>query len=96
MPRRKITPELWADILSAYDAWDPTQPGSLTVEQLLAPFGISKQAFYAERRRQGMANKGDWRSEPTASAAATIDALVQALVDAQLKIRDLERQLNQR
>lgn len=94
MPKRKITPELWADVIDAYNTWDPTQPDSPTIDELLRPYGISKQAFYAERRRQGMGNKADWRPEPATSAAATVDALVQALVDAQLRIRDLERQLN--
>lgn len=91
MAKRKITPELWADLVAAYDAWNPADPHAPSMDELLAPFGISKQAFYAERRRQNLPNKSDWRTtQPVVDPTQQVTALLEALVDARLRIRELE------
>lgn len=91
MAKRKITPELWAELVAAYDAWNPAAPDAPSMDELLAPFGISKQAFYAERRRQNLPNKSDWRASHTApDPTAQVQALLEALVDCRLRVRELE------
>jgi hypothetical protein len=93
VPKRKITPELWADILTAYDAWTPGDDTAPTIEELLRPFGISKQAFYAERRRVGLAPKAENRPATIGNDSDTVTVLLEALVEARLKIRSLEQEL---
>lgn len=84
---------MWTQVVEAYNAWDPSVTGSPSIDQLLAPFGISKQAFYAERRRQGMANKADWRRAPSdVPTGQAVEVLLEALIEARLRIRELEEQ----
>ena len=89
MPKRKITSETWQAMSAAYDAWD----GTISIEDLLKPWGISKQAFYAERRKQGLGLKSDRPVPQTADEKAIIEVLLSSLVEARIKIRELENEL---
>lgn len=92
MPKRKITPELWEAAAAAYEAWDPANDRR-TIEEVLVPFGISKQAFYAERRRRGIT--GARLTQSPASDQAVVEVLLSALVEARVKIAALEAQIQQ-
>lgn len=93
MPKRKITPELWAEIDAAYTNWNPASTNAPSIDELLRPFGISKQAFYAERRRQGLANKGDWRTGAGEQGGDVVEALLQMVIECRVRIQLLEREL---
>jgi hypothetical protein len=89
MPRRKITDDNWDEMLRAYDAWDPSEPGSPSIADVLAPFDIAKQTFYNELKRRGLPLKG---AKPTADGEA-FTAVLEALVAARIRIKLLEQQL---
>lgn len=96
MPRRKITPEVWAKMCEAYVAWDPTQPGSVTIDELIRPFKISKQAFFTERARVGYPPlKASMRPERQADQddGGVAAFLLAEVVDDRLRIKELERQI---
>ena len=90
MPKRKITPELWAQVTEAYRQWTPGERGAGTIDELLRPFGISKQAFYAERRRLGLPGK----SAPTEAVDGNVvKVILDALVECRLKNAELMHEL---
>jgi len=93
MPKRKITPELWAEILDAYESWDTSASDSGTIDNLLEPFGISKQAFYTELRRRGLSTKTLVSTPASAPPSDVAAALLEALVDARIEIRRLQAEL---
>lgn len=93
MPRRKITDELWAEILKAYGAWDPTTPdGRTSIADVLAPFGVAKQTFYNEMKRRGVPLKA---ARPGGSDAGNeaLAAVLEALVSCRHRVRILEQVL---
>lgn len=102
MPKRKITAELWQQMLAAYEAWSPADPDAGSIDDVLRPFGVSRQAFYAELRRQGIAPKATaTRPRPAGSGLSpeqhdeVVAVLLQTLVETRHKITLLEAQLEE-
>lgn len=102
MPKRKITAELWQQLLTAYQEWEPGTLEAPSIDELIAPFGVSKQAFYAELNRQGVPLKGRRASRPIANkpavpVAGEVDPLarmlMEELVTARLRCAVLEQAL---
>lgn len=91
MPKRKITESLWKALVEAYEHWDPA--GADTIEVVVAPFGISKQAFYAEARRRGYTLKSHTATAGDMVEAKLQAALLETLLTARLRIRVLESEL---
>lgn len=82
---------------AAYTAWDPTDPGAPSVAELIAPFGVTKQAFYDYLRREGIPLKNARTAPapaPVATDSDTINHLLELLVDCRVRCRTLERALN--
>lgn len=90
MPRQKITPEMRVELDAAYDEWT----GRESIDQLLQPFGVSKQAFYADRRRRGLPLKSDRPVPLSLSGEGPVaEVLLNALVEAKMRIRSLEAEV---
>lgn len=99
MPKRKITQAVFEKMMAAYEAWDPQDK---TVEELFEPFDISKQAFYAECRRRGIPTRHRPGSDLTQyvrdrphESAESMEVMVEMLVEARLKIQQLQAELSQ-
>lgn len=79
---------------AAYEAWDPQDK---TAEDLFRPFGISKQAFFQERRRRGLSPlKRDVSSAAAfiqarpEETAAGVELLLQILDETRRQVKRLE------
>jgi hypothetical protein len=100
MPKRKLTEEVWQEVKRSYDAWTPGDPAAPSIDDLLQPFGVSKQAFYAELRRRGDTTKAA-TDRPAQSTTADVDpereivlrTMLEALVDARVQIVALEQRI---
>lgn len=95
MASNRISEETWTQVNRAYEDWDPNEPDSPAISDLLEPFGVSKQAFYSYRRRAGkpLKNSHSWLPGPITTQTdpkPMVDALLQALVDARVRIVVLE------
>jgi hypothetical protein len=104
MPKRKLTEEVWQEVKRAYDAWTPGDPSAPSIDDLLRPFGVSKQAFYAELRRRGDTTKsatGPTLTHVAPGAGGDADreiamrVLLEALVEARLRIVALEQHVQE-
>lgn len=100
MPKRKLTQEVFVKMNEAYEAWDPQDR---TAEELFAPFGISKQAFFAERRRRSMPPRHragtdaiQYAAQQPANMVQTVETLVGLLAEARLRIAQLEAELDKK
>lgn len=83
---------------AAYEAWDPQDK---TAEELFQPFHISKQAFFAERRRRGLPPRhrvgvdlNAFAHQRPNESAESIEVLFEMLVEARLRIQHLETELD--
>jgi hypothetical protein len=101
MASNRITEETWRQVDKAYEDWDPNEPDSPSISDLLEPYGVSKQAFYSYRRRTGkfLKNSHSWHppDRPAVSddSKPVVDALLASLVDARIRIKQLELALQE-
>jgi hypothetical protein len=95
MPKRKLSEQKWRDLCDAYDAWDPSDSSGHTIDDVLEPYGLSKQAFYAERRKRGMPTKGGRSpaSKPARGPEQAMAVMLELLVSCKIRNRVLEDEL---
>lgn len=100
MPKRKITPAVFERMNDAYMKWDPQD---MTADELFRQFGISKQAFFAERRRRGLPpihrpSAGEVlqhvKDKPQ-EAVQSMEVMLELLVQARLEIQQLRTENEQ-
>lgn len=95
MPKRKLTPELFDEMLASYEAWDSNVEA---IDDWAARWPVSKATFFNAMRDRGVLPKSQRPGNggnPTVPPATPemVTAWMEMLVDARVRIRMLEQRL---
>ena len=89
MAKSKMDQQGWDELIEAYQAWDPTDPNSGSVNDLVASHGVSKQALYYQLQRRGIPlrnNNGRSMIVPGSMIEAEgVQVLVDLLVESRME-----------
>lgn len=92
MSKKKLSAEQIEELRQVYESWNPYDPDSPTAAELAAQFGISKQTLYTLRSEWRREDRPNGKSaEDDEDLHGVIRYLTEQLVEARIRIRELER-----